>query len=163
MSEENYRQRLARGSMLVRRGYFHESSNASNRMRNLTATEAQDLCEIIEERSINKSIAFTTQFPLAHWNEVIPDTVIFDAIRDRLERLHLPKDLPEPLPSTCALADWYVHLVRFGRSEFAVGTSERSLLTVLLAARGLRTGLAPNLRAAVGAAARQRLRGRSCG
>jgi len=63
----------------------------------------------------------------------------------------LPKDPPEPPPSTCALGDWYVHLVRFGRSEFAVATSERSLLTVLLAARGLRTGLAPNLRAAVGA------------
>jgi hypothetical protein len=67
------------------------------------------------------------------------------------ERLHLPKDLPEPPPSTCALGDWYVHLVRFGRSEFAVATSERSLLTVLFAARGLRGGLAPNLRAAVGA------------
>jgi hypothetical protein len=66
------------------------------------------------------------------------------------ERLHLPKDLPEPPPSTCALGDWYVHLVRFGRSEFAVATSERSLLTVLLPARGLRTGLAPSLRAAVG-------------
>src|SRR5438445_13791914 len=66
------------------------------------------------------------------------------------ERLHLPKDLPEPPPSTCALGDWYVHLVRFGRREFAVATSERSLLTVLLAARGLRTGLAPSLRAAVG-------------
>ena len=31
-------------------------------------------------------------------------------------RLHLPKDLPEPPPSTCALGDWYVHLVRFGRA-----------------------------------------------
>jgi hypothetical protein len=30
MSEENYRQRLARGSMLIRRGYSHASSNASN-------------------------------------------------------------------------------------------------------------------------------------
>ena len=66
-------------------------------------------------------------------------------------RLHLPKDLPEPPPSTCALGDWYVHLVRFGRSEFAVATSERSLLTVLFAARGLPSGLAPNLRAPVGA------------
>jgi DNA replication protein DnaC len=54
-------------------------------MRNFTATEAQDLCEIIEERSINKSIAFTSQLPVSHWNEVIPDAVIFDAIRDRLE------------------------------------------------------------------------------
>lgn len=67
------------------------------------------------------------------------------------ERLHLPKDLPEPPPSTCALGDWYVHLVRFGRRELAVATSERSLLTVLLAARDLRAGLTPNLRAAVGA------------
>ena len=54
-------------------------------MRQFTATEAQDLCEIIEERSINKSIAFTSQLPVDHWNEVIPDAVIFDAIRDRLE------------------------------------------------------------------------------
>ena len=54
-------------------------------MRKFTATEAQDLCEIIEERSIDKSIAFTSQLPVDHWNEVIPDAVIFDAIRDRLE------------------------------------------------------------------------------
>ena len=39
----------------------------------------------IEERSIDKSIAFTSQLPVDHWNEVIPDAVIFDAIRDRLE------------------------------------------------------------------------------
>jgi hypothetical protein len=29
-------------------------------MRKFTATEAQDLCEIIEERSIDKSITFTS-------------------------------------------------------------------------------------------------------
>jgi len=40
--------------------------------------------------------------------------------------------------------------VRFGRPEFAIATNERSLLTVLLPARALRTTLAPNLRAAVG-------------
>jgi hypothetical protein len=67
------------------------------------------------------------------------------------ERLHLPRQtVPEPLPSTSRLGDWYVHLVRFGRPEFAIATSERSLLTVLLPARSLRTTLAPNLRAAVG-------------
>jgi len=53
-------------------------------MRKLSSTEAQDLCELLEERSINKSIAFTTQLPLDHWSEVIPDPVIADAIRDRL-------------------------------------------------------------------------------
>jgi len=30
-------------------------------MRKLSATEAQDLCELLEERSINKSTLFTTQ------------------------------------------------------------------------------------------------------
>jgi DNA replication protein DnaC len=33
-------------------------------MRKLTATEAQDLCELLEERSIDKSTVFTTQLPL---------------------------------------------------------------------------------------------------
>jgi hypothetical protein len=67
------------------------------------------------------------------------------------DRLHLPRQsVPEPPPSTGRLGDWYVHLVRFGRPEFAIATSERSLLTVLFPARALRTALASNLRAAVG-------------
>ena len=67
------------------------------------------------------------------------------------ERLHLPRQtVPEPLPSTGRLGDWYVHLVHFGRPEFAIATSERSLLTVLFPARALRTTLASNLRGAVG-------------
>jgi len=65
-------------------------------MRKFTATEAQDLCEIIEERSIDKSIAFTSQLPVDHWNEVIPDTVIFDAIRDRLEHSALTITITGP-------------------------------------------------------------------
>ena len=58
-------------------------------MRKLTATEAQDLCEILEERSLGKSIVFTTQLPLDHWAEVIADPVIADAIRDRLQHTAL--------------------------------------------------------------------------
>ena len=54
-------------------------------MRKLSPTEAQDLCELLEERSINKSTLFTTQLPLEHWSDVIADPVIADAIRDRLE------------------------------------------------------------------------------
>jgi DNA replication protein DnaC len=71
-----YRDKLAKFDLII----FDEMG-----MRHFTATEAQDLCEIIEERSINKSVAFTSQLPVDHWNEVIPDAVIFDAIRDRLE------------------------------------------------------------------------------
>jgi hypothetical protein len=65
------------------------------------------------------------------------------------DRLHLPQSLPEPPPPIGRLGDWYVHLVRFGRPEFAIVTNERSLLTVLLPTRALRTTLVPNLRAAV--------------
>ena len=67
------------------------------------------------------------------------------------DRLHLPRQtVPEPPPSTGRLGDWYVHLVHFGRPEFAIATSERSLLTVLFPARALRTTLAPNLGTVVG-------------
>ena len=52
--------------------------------RKLSSVEAQDLCEIIEERTVGKSIIITTQLPLSHWNEVISDPVIADAIIDRL-------------------------------------------------------------------------------
>jgi hypothetical protein len=62
------------------------------------------------------------------------------------KRLRLPEQLPEAPASSGALGDWYVHLVRFGRSEFALATSERCLLTMLLPARELRTSLVPNLR-----------------
>lgn len=54
-------------------------------MRKLSSIEAQDLCEMLEARSIAKSTLFTTQLPLDHWSEVIADPVIADAIRDRLE------------------------------------------------------------------------------
>jgi hypothetical protein len=64
-------------------------------------------------------------------------------------RLRLPEQLPEPPASTGALGDWYVHLVRFGRSEFAIATSERCLLTMLLPARELRTSLVRNLHASL--------------
>ena len=58
-------------------------------MCKLTATEAQDRCEMLEERSFGKSTVFTTQLPLDHWAEVIADPVIADAIRDRLQHAAL--------------------------------------------------------------------------
>lgn len=54
-------------------------------MRKLSSIEAQDLCEILEERSVGKSTLITTQLPLENWQEVIPDPVIFDAVKDRLK------------------------------------------------------------------------------
>ena len=64
-------------------------------------------------------------------------------------RLHVSDELPEPPRSSGVLGDWYVHFVRFGRSQLILATSERSLLTVLLPAQELRTRLAQNLRASV--------------
>jgi DNA replication protein DnaC len=54
-------------------------------MRKLNSTEAQDLKELLELRSINKSTFFTTQLPINHWNEVIEDIVILEAIVDLVQ------------------------------------------------------------------------------
>jgi DNA replication protein DnaC len=54
-------------------------------MRKLNSTEAQDLKELLELRSIAKSTFFTTQLPLNHWSEVIEDVVILEAIVDLIE------------------------------------------------------------------------------
>jgi len=65
------------------------------------------------------------------------------------DRLKLPRPIPDPPSSTGRLGDWYAHVVRFGRPEFVIATSERSLLTVLFPARAVRATLAPKLRSAV--------------
>jgi DNA replication protein DnaC len=54
-------------------------------MRKFTAVEAEDLREILEERSYGKSTLVTTQLPLDHWAEVLPDPVLAEAITDRFE------------------------------------------------------------------------------
>ncbi len=54
-------------------------------MRKLNSTEAQDLKELLELRSIGKSTIFTTQLPIKHWGEVIEDVVILEAIVDLIE------------------------------------------------------------------------------
>jgi DNA replication protein DnaC len=52
--------------------------------RKLNSMEAQDLCEILEERSYTKATIITSQLTTEHWKEVIPDPVIADAIIDRV-------------------------------------------------------------------------------
>ena len=66
-------------------------------------------------------------------------------VRKRLKLTETTSDAPPP---TTALGDWYVNLVRFGRQQVVMATSERSLLTVLLPARELRQNLVPNLQSA---------------
>jgi len=55
-------------------------------MRKLTALEAEDFREVLEERSYGQSTLVTTQLPFDHWSEVIPDPVLSEAIVDRLEQ-----------------------------------------------------------------------------
>lgn len=64
-------------------------------------------------------------------------------------RLRLPAQLPAPVQPSTRLGNWYVHLARFGHQQIVLATSERSLLTVLLAARQLRTSIEINFQAAV--------------
>ncbi|NDG84498.1 MAG: hypothetical protein EBX52_05585 [Proteobacteria bacterium] len=45
-------------------------------MRKFTVMEAEDLREICEERSYGKSTLITTQLPISHWAEVLPDPVL---------------------------------------------------------------------------------------
>jgi DNA replication protein DnaC len=54
-------------------------------MRKFTSQEAEDLRDIIEQRSYGKSTLITTQLPFDHWSEVIGDEIIRDALIDRLE------------------------------------------------------------------------------
>ena len=54
-------------------------------MRKFSTQEAEDLRDIIEQRSYGKSTLFTTQLPFEHWGEVIADSIILDALIDRIE------------------------------------------------------------------------------
>ena len=53
-------------------------------MRKFASQEAEDLRDIIEQRSYGKSTIITTQLPVNHWGEVIGDAIILDALVDRL-------------------------------------------------------------------------------
>jgi DNA replication protein DnaC len=75
-----FRDKLARPDILILDDFG---------MRKLSAMEAEDLREILEERSVDKSTVVTTQLPLDHWAEVIADPVIADAIQDRLKHAAL--------------------------------------------------------------------------
>jgi hypothetical protein len=65
--------------------------------------------------------------------------------RKVLDRLGVPASSKGYDTPTNALGDWYVNLLRFGRDQVVMATSERSLLTVLLPARELRHRLVPEL------------------
>ena len=68
-------------------------------------------------------------------------------LRKRL-RVAVPTEEAKP---TTALGDWCGNLLYFGSRQLVLCTSERSLLSVVLAARGLGRRLLPDLQSAVAA------------
>jgi DNA replication protein DnaC len=58
-------------------------------LRPLTADQAADLLEVIEDRSQLRSTIVTSQLPVELWHEALGDATIADAVLDRLlERSH---------------------------------------------------------------------------
>ena len=50
----------------------------------VTLDQARDLLEIVDDRHGRGSTIVTTQLPIEHWHEMIPNPTIADAILDRL-------------------------------------------------------------------------------
>ena len=50
----------------------------------LTATQRNDLMEIIEDRHAQRSTLITSQLPIEHWHDYIGEATVADAILDRL-------------------------------------------------------------------------------
>jgi DNA replication protein DnaC len=53
-------------------------------LRPLTADQAADLLEVIEDRARLRATIVTSQLPISHWHEAIGDPAIADAALDRL-------------------------------------------------------------------------------
>jgi DNA replication protein DnaC len=74
-------------------------------LRPLTADQAADVLEVIEDRSGRRSSILTSQLPVALWHEALGDQTIADALLDRvvsrLNRIELEGESmrrPEPEP-----------------------------------------------------------------
>lgn len=50
----------------------------------LTQQQAVALLQILEDRYDNKGLILASQYPIAKWYDLIPDSTLADAILDRL-------------------------------------------------------------------------------
>lgn len=55
-----------------------------------------------------------------------------------LDRVKATPD-PAPTPADTILGDWYANLIRFGRTQIVIAVSERTLLPIVIPAKGART------------------------
>lgn len=65
-------------------------------------------------------------------------TVTLRCTAKLLDRLKVVAD-PAPASSTTILGDWTTHLVHVGRQQLVILVAERTLLPILIPARGMRT------------------------
>jgi len=50
----------------------------------VSAAEARDLLEVIDDRAMTRSTLVASQLPLEHWHKVMADPTVADAILDRI-------------------------------------------------------------------------------
>jgi hypothetical protein len=65
--------------------------------------------------------------------------------RKLLDRLATPHDADSDVPPANALGDWYANLIRVGHDQLVVVVNERTTLTLLVPAKGLRHEIAPQI------------------
>lgn len=65
--------------------------------------------------------------------------------RKLLDRLAIPHDTDSDVPPANALGDWYANLIRVGHDQLVVVMNERSTLTLLLPANGIRHAIVPEI------------------
>lgn len=65
--------------------------------------------------------------------------------RKLLDRLAVPHDADSDMPPANALGDWYANLIRVGHDQLVVAVNERSMLTLLLPAKGIRHAIVPEM------------------
>jgi DNA replication protein DnaC len=75
----------------------------------LTPEQGHDFLEIVDDRHDRNATIITSQLPVEHWHETIPNPTIADAILDRLvhsaHRLHLDGPSMRKLKAAAASAD----------------------------------------------------------
>lgn len=63
--------------------------------------------------------------------------------RKLLDRLGIPHDADSDVPPANALGDWYANLIRVGHDQLVVVVNERTTLTLLSPAKGIRHEIVP--------------------
>jgi DNA replication protein DnaC len=53
-------------------------------LNSFTSAESRELLEVVEDRNQQRSTIIASQLPVDHWNQILADPTLADAILDRL-------------------------------------------------------------------------------